>query len=214
MKEAKPAIEFFFDCSSPWTYLAFRAVQPLAKALQATISWRPVLVGGIFNSVNQGIYTAREDLTTPKNRYVLKDLQDCAREAGLTIVFPPKVFPVNSVKAMRGCLWMARDAEARGVKNPCLDFVEATFAAYFTRQEDISQDDVLAAICAQSGVDAAAFMAGIAEPEIKDALKANTEEAIARGAFGSPTFFVGDDMYFGNDRLPLLAAAVRRSASM
>ena len=214
MKQETPVIEFFFDCSSPWTYLAFRAIQPLAAKLQASISWRPVLVGGIFNSVNKGMYTAREDMNSPKNRYVLKDLQDCAREAGVAIVFPPKVFPVNSVKAMRGCLWMARDAEARGVQNPCLDFVEATFAAYFTRQEDISQDDVLAAICAQSGVDAAAFMAGIAQPEIKDALKANTEEAIARGAFGSPTFFVGDDMYFGNDRLPLLAAAVRRAASI
>lgn len=211
MKVKTPVIEFFFDCSSPWTYLAFRALQPLAAQLQASISWRPVLVGGIFNSVNKGIYSAREDLNSPKNRYVLKDLQDCAREAGVAIVFPPKVFPVNSVKAMRGCLWMARDAEVRGVKNPCLDFVEATFAAYFTRQEDISQDHVLAAICAQSGVDAAAFMAGIAEPEIKDALKANTEEAIARGAFGSPTFFVGSDMYFGNDRLSLVAAAVRRA---
>ena len=214
MKQKTPVIEFFFDCSSPWTYLAFRAVQPLAAELQARISWRPVLVGGIFNSVNKGIYTAREDMNSPKNRYVLKDLQDCAREAGVAIVFPPKVFPVNSVKAMRGCLWITRDAEARDVKNPCLDFVEATFAAYFTRQEDISQDDVLAAICAQSGVDAAAFMAGIARPDIKDALKANTEEAIARGAFGSPTFFVGDDMYFGNDRLPLLAAAVRRAAGI
>ncbi len=213
MKKQMPVIEFFFDCSSPWTYLAFRAVQPLAAQLQVSISWRPVLVGGIFNSVNKGIYTAREDMNSPKNRYVLKDLQDCAREAGVAIVFPPKVFPVNSVKAMRGCLWMARDAEAKGVKNPCLDFVEATFAAYFTRQEDISQDDVLAAICTQSGVDAAAFMAGISQPEIKDALKSNTEEAIARGAFGSPTFFVGDDMYFGNDRLPLVAAAVRRASA-
>ncbi len=211
MKQKKPVIEFFFDCSSPWTYLAFRAVQPLAAELQASISWRPVLVGGIFNSVNKGIYTAREDMNSPKNRYVLKDLQDCAREAGVAIVFPPKVFPVNSVKAMRGCLWLARDAEARGVKNPCVDFVEATFAAYFTRQEDISQDDVLAAICLQTGIDSAAFMAGIAEPAIKDALKANTEEAIARGAFGSPTFFVGTDMYFGNDRLLLVAAAVRRA---
>ena len=211
MKQKTPVIEFFFDCSSPWTYLAFRAVQPLAAELQASISWRPVLVGGIFNSVNKGIYTAREDMNSPKNRYVLKDLQDCAREADVAIVFPPKVFPVNSVKAMRGCLWMARDAEARGVKNPCVDFVEATFAAYFTRQEDISQDDVLAAICLQTGIDSAAFMAGIAKPAIKDALKANTEEAIARGAFGSPTFFVGTDMYFGNDRLLLVAAAVRRA---
>jgi 2-hydroxychromene-2-carboxylate isomerase len=207
-------IEFFFDCSSPWTYLAWRAVQPLAAELKASISWRPVLVGGIFNSVNKGIYTAREDLNSPKNRYVLKDLQDCAREAGVEIVFPPKVFPVNSVKAMRGCLWITRDAETRGVKSPFLGFVEATFAAYFTRQEDISQDDVLAAICAQSGIDTAAFMAGIAQPDIKEALKANTEEAIARGAFGSPTFFVGNDMYFGNDRLPLVASALRRAAAV
>ena len=214
MKKNMPVIEFFFDCSSPWTYLAWRAVQPLAAELKASISWRPVLVGGIFNSVNKGIYTAREDLNSPKNRYVLKDLQDCAREAGVEIVFPPKVFPVNSVKAMRGCLWITRDAETRGVKIPFLGFVEATFAAYFTRQEDISQDDVLAAICAQSGIDTAAFMAGIAQPDIKEALKANTEEAIARGAFGSPTFFVGNDMYFGNDRLPLVASALRRAAAV
>ena len=211
MKNNPPVIEFFFDCSSPWTYLAFRALQPLAAELKARISWRPVLVGGIFNSVNKGIYSAREDMHSPKNRYVLKDLQDCAREAGVSIVFPPKVFPVNSVKAMRGCVWIARDAEARGVKSPCLNFIEATFAAYFTQQEDISQDAVLAALCAQSGIDAEAFFAGIAQPDIKDALKANTDEAIARGAFGSPTFFVGDDMYFGNDRLPMVAAAIKRA---
>jgi 2-hydroxychromene-2-carboxylate isomerase len=214
MKKNAPIIEFFFDCSSPWTYLAFRTIQPLAAQLNASISWRPVLVGGIFNSVNKGMYTAREDMSSPKNRYALKDLQDCAREAGVKIVFPPKVFPVNSVKAMRGCLWIARDAQTRGVESRCLDFMEAIFAAYFTRQEDISQDDVLAAICAQSGIDAVAFMTGIAAPDIKEALKANTQEAIARGAFGSPTFFVGDDMYFGNDRLPLVAAAVRRVASV
>ena len=213
MNTNPPVIEFFFDCSSPWTYLAFRALQPLAAQLKADISWRPVLVGGIFNSVNKGVYSAREDMNSSRNRYVLKDLQDCAREVGVTIVFPPRVFPVNSVKAMRGCVWIARDAEARGVKNPGLNFIEATFAAYFTRQEDISQDAVLAAICAQSGIDAEAFLAGIAQPAIKDALKANTDEAIARGAFGSPTFFVGNDMYFGNDRLPLVAAAVKRVAS-
>ena len=210
MKQTPPCIDFFFDCASPWTYLAFRAVQPLAVQLSVDITWRPVLVGGIFNSVNPGIYTAREDMTSPKNRYALKDLQDCAQEAGVAMVFPPKVFPVNSVKAMRGCLWITQDARARGVKDLCLDFVEATFAAYFTQQQDISRDDVLAAICVQSGVDVCALMAGIAQPDIKNALKANTQEAIARGAFGSPTFFVGDDMYFGNDRLPLVAAAVRR----
>ncbi|WP_309682246.1 2-hydroxychromene-2-carboxylate isomerase [Polaromonas sp.] len=201
-------IEFFFDCSSPWTYLAFRNIQPLAAELGEAISWRPVLVGGIFNSVNKGIYAAREDMASPKNRYMLKDVRDSAREAGLTITFPPRVFPVNSVKAMRGCLWIAQDATA---KSHYLAFVEAVFATYFSRDEDISQDEVLSAICSQVGISADAFLAGITRPDIKDQLKANTEEAIRRGAFGSPTFFVDDDMYFGNDRLPLVHSAVLRA---
>ena len=201
-------IEFFFDCSSPWTYLAFRNLQPLAAELKEPISWRPVLVGGIFNSVNQGIYTAREDMNAPKNRYMLKDVQDSAREAGLKISFPPQVFPVNSVKAMRGCLWIAQNQQARG---RYVDFVEAVFTAYFGRDEDISQDEVLGEICRQIGIDEQAFFAGIAMPDIKQQLKANTDEAIRRGAFGSPTFFVGDDMYFGNDRLPLVRSAVLRA---
>ncbi|MES2943963.1 MAG: 2-hydroxychromene-2-carboxylate isomerase [Pseudomonadota bacterium] len=201
-------IEFFFDCSSPWTYLAFRNIQPLAAELKVAIVWRPILVGGIFNSVNKGIYSAREDMNSPKNRYVLKDMQDWARLAGLSIVFPPKVFPVNSVKAMRGCLWIAQDAQAQGHYTR---FVEATFAAYFTRQEDISKDEVLASICQQTGIDTDAFLAGITNPAIKDALKNNTDEAISRGAFGSPTFFVGEDMFFGNDRLELVRAAVLRA---
>ncbi|MEO6015805.1 MAG: 2-hydroxychromene-2-carboxylate isomerase [Polaromonas sp.] len=203
-------IEFFFDCSSPWTYIAFRNIQPLAAELQETIAWRPVLVGGIFNAVNKGIYAAREDMGAPKNRYMLKDVQDSAREAGLKIVFPPKVFPVNSVKAMRGCLWIAQE---EAIKHHYLPFVEAVFAAYFSREEDISQDEVLAAVCRQTGIDAEAFLTGIARPEVKEQLKANTDEAIRRGAFGSPTFFVGDDMYFGNDRLPLVRSAVLRARS-
>lgn len=201
-------IEFFFDCSSPWTYIAFRNIQPLAAELREPIRWRPVLVGGIFNSVNKGIYAAREDMDTPKNRYMLKDVQDSAREAGLKIAFPPRVFPVNSVKAMRGCLWIEQDTTAQP---HYLGFIAATFAAYFTREEDISQDEVLAAICRQVGIDPAAFLAGIARPDIKDQLKTNTDEAIRRGAFGSPTFFVGDDMYFGNDRLALVRSAVLRA---
>ena len=201
-------IEFFFDCSSPWTYLAFRNIAPLAAELGESIVWRPVLVGGIFNSVNKGIYNAREDSQSPKNRYALKDVQDCAREAGLAIVFPPKVFPVNSVKAMRGCLWIVQSEVA---KDRLLPFVEGVFAAYFTRQEDISQDAVLAAVCQDVGIDDSAFFAGIAQAHIKDALKANTDEAIRRGAFGSPTFFVGNDMYFGNDRLALVRSAVLRA---
>lgn len=198
-------IDFYFDVSSPWTYLAFRNIQPMALRLDATIVWRPVLVGGIFNTVNQRMYASREDSNSPRNRYILKDLQDCAQQAGVNILFPPRVFPVNSVKAMRGCIWLAQNTES---KHHLLAFIEACFAAYFTQQEDLSQDDILAYICRNLGIDAAAFAEGITQPDIKQALKANTDEAIARGAFGVPSFFVGNDMYFGNDRLDLLRLAV------
>ena len=201
-------IDFYFDVSSPWTYLAFRNIQSLAKELDVVIQWQPVLVGGIFNSVNQRMYASREDSSSPRNRYMLKDLQDCAGQTRVQIIFPPKVFPVNSVKAMRGCIWLNQSNDLQG---QFLSFIEATFAAYFTRQEDISQNDVLESICRQCGIDLAAFAEGITQPATKLGLKANTDEAIARGAFGVPSFFVGDDMYFGNDRLDLVRLAVLKA---
>lgn len=194
-------IEFFFDCSSPWTYLAFHNLQPLAAELHEPVQWRPVLVGGIFNAVNPSVYAMRENPVPAKWAYMIKDMQDWARLAGLKIVFPPRVFPVNSVKAMRGCLWL----EPQG---KLLPFATAVFEAYWAREEDISQDAVLGQICEQVGVDAAAFMVGIAQPAIKAQLKANTEEVIARGGFGSPTIYLGNDMYFGNDRLSLVKSGI------
>jgi 2-hydroxychromene-2-carboxylate isomerase len=196
-------IEFFFDCSSPWTYLGFHNIQPLAAEFKVPIRWRPILVGGVFNSVNPSVYASREKPVLPKRDYMLKDLQDWARLSGLKIVMPPKVFPVNSVKAMRGCLWL----EPQGQLVP---FATAVFEAYWGRDEDISQDAVLAHICKRCGIDEAAFQAGIANPVVKEQLKTNTDELIRRGGFGSPTKIVGDDMYFGNDRLPLVAEALRR----
>ena len=139
-----------------------------------------------------------------KQAYLKKDLGDWARRSGVRIRFPPSVFPVNSVKAMRGCLW--DDAQGRLVP-----FATAVFEAYWGRDQDISQDAVLAEVCERCGIDAPAFFAAIAQDDIKAQLKANTEELIRRGGFGSPTIFLGgDDMYFGNDRLPLLREALRR----
>ena len=196
-------IEFFFDCSSPWTYLGFHNIQPLAAELKVPIRWRPMLVGGVFNAVNQSVYATRENPVPAKRDYMLKDLQDWARRAAVKIVMPPKVFPVNSVKAMRGCLWLQP-------QDRLLPFATAVFEAYWGRDEDISQDAVLADICAHCGIEPAAFFAGIAQDEVKAALKANTDELIRRGGFGSPTIYVdGDDMYFGNDRLPLVREALR-----
>ena len=195
-------IEFFFDCSSPWTYLAFHNIQPLAKELGEEISWRPILVGGIFNTVNPSIYDQREKPVPLKARYMLKDLSDWARSAGLAIKMPPSVFPVNSVKAMRGCIWLGSDM---------VPFARAVFEAYWGDDKDISQDTVLTEVCRKVGIDSQEFFAGISTQAVKDQLRANTEEVVARGGFGTPTIFVDrTDMYFGNDRLPLIREAVQR----
>ena len=195
-------IEFFFDCSSPWTYLAWHNIQPLAKEFGVEISWRPILVGGIFNTVNPSVYSQREKPVPLKARYAKKDLADWARSAGLAIKMPPTVFPVNSVKAMRGCIWLGNDM---------VPFARAVFEAYWGADKDISQDAVLTDVCKSVGIDPAKFLAAIGEQAIKDELKANTEEVVVRGGFGSPTIFVDKtDMYFGNDRLPLIREALQR----
>lgn len=197
-------IECFFDCSSPWTWLAFRNLQPLAAELGVAIDWKPVLVGGIFNAVNPSVYQFREAGPPAKQAYLKKDLMDWARHDGVKLLFPPSVFPVNSVKAMRGCCWL----KDQGLLVP---FAAAVFEAYWTRDQDVSQDAVLAELCGQVGVAPGAFFDAIATPSVKAQLKAHTDEVIARGGFGSPTIFVGgDDMYFGNDRLPLVREAVLR----
>jgi 2-hydroxychromene-2-carboxylate isomerase len=196
-------IEFFFDCSSPWTYLAFHNIQPMATQLNVEIVWRPILVGGVFNSVNPSVYAARDNPVPAKAAYMRKDLEDWARTAGLSIVFPPRVFPVNSVKAMRGCLLLEPDGKL-------VPFARAVFEAYWAEDEDISQDAVLARICNRIDVDSRYLLDGIGVQRIKDKLRANSDELIRRGGFGSPTMFVGTDMYFGNDRLALVRDAVQR----
>ena len=195
-------IEFFFDCSSPWTYLAFHNIQRLAKECGEPLSWRPVLAGGIFNAVNPSVYASRESPIVPKAQYMLKDLADWARSAGLAIKMPPTVFPVNSVKAMRGCIWLG---------GGMVPFATAVFEAYWGEDRDISQDAVLTNICKKVDVDPAEFFRGISEEAVKNQLRANTDEVIARGGFGSPTIFVDKtDMYFGNDRLPLVRELLER----
>jgi len=198
-------LEFFFDCSSPWTYLGFERIQPIARETGAELVWRPILVGGVFNAVNGSVYEQRKNAGSvpAKARYYGKDLQDWARLVGIRIG-SPKPFPVNSVKAMRGCFV----AEEAG-KLP--EFARAVFRAYWSDERDVSQDAELAAIVDAVGLPREAFFAKIGAPEYKDRLRANTDELIARGGFGSPTLFVdGDDMYFGNDRMELVREALRR----
>lgn len=197
-------LEVFFDCSSPWSYLAFHNIQPMAAECGVAVTWRPILVGGVFNAVNPNVYNSRDTPVPAKQAYSKKDLQDWARYSGLKII-RPTVFPVNSVKAMRICcaLELAGDAKLE-------PFARACFAAYWGDDQDISQIPVLTAICAQAGLDAAAMLAATDQQAVKDRLRTNTQELMDRGGYGSPTMFVNTaDMYFGNDRIPLIRAALK-----
>jgi 2-hydroxychromene-2-carboxylate isomerase len=196
-------VEFFFDASSPWTYLAFTGIEKLCAETGATLVWKPILVGGVFNAVNRSVYDRRENPVPAKDAYYKKDMQDWAKVCGITIG-EPKVFPLNSVKVMRG----AFVAEAQGKLSP---YLARMFKAYWTDLRDISQDNEIRDIVQQVGLDPDQFIAAINEQAVKDKLRANTDELIRRGGFGSPTIFVdGDDMYFGNDRLGLVRIAIER----
>lgn len=199
-------LEFFFDCSSPWTYLAFVRIQDILARVPAEVIWRPILVGGVFNAVNRDVYARRANPEPRKASYYEKDLADWARLAGIGIG-KPDVFPVRAVSAMR-CVLAADE------KGALLPFARAVFDAYWGELQDISQPDVLAAAARRSGLDADALLARSEDADIKDKLRANTDELIARGGFGSPTLFIdAHDMYFGNDRLPLVEAALRRASA-
>lgn len=196
-------IEFFFDLSSPWTYLAFRNIRPIIDETGAEATWRPFLVGGVFNAVNKSVYAAREDSNGLRARFFMKSLRDWAAWSNMPLNFPAPWHPLRSVHAMRACCALEEDQDALA------RFAEAAFAAYFDRQDNLDEPDVLATIADGIGMDGAALVARAQGDAARARLRANTGEVIERGGFGSPSIFVnGDDMYFGNDQLPLVRRAI------
>jgi len=188
-------IEFYFDCSSPWTYLAFTEILSLSGRLGLEIDWKPVLVGGVFNAVNQDVYEFRKKPNPLKLNYSNDDLYLWSKARGININFP-KVFPVNSVKAMRGCLYAQKESKL-------VEFASNTFKAYWSDGIDISNQDMLLNIVKDSHLNESKFIEYINSQQCKDLLKKNTENLIKNGGFGSPTFFYNNYMFFGNDRLEL-----------
>ena len=196
-------IEFYFDCSSPWTYLAFAEIVSLSQRHELAIDWKPVLVGGVFNTVNQDVYEFRKKPNPLKLSYSNDDLHLWSKVRGISISFP-KVFPVNSVNAMRGCLFANKE-------NQLAEFADNVFQAYWSEGKDISQEDLLVNIAKNSNLDTEEFKKFIASQEAKDLLIKNTDELIERGGFGSPTFFYKEKMFFGNDRLHLLEEVILKN---
>ncbi len=160
-------------------------------------------MGGVFNTVNQDVYEFRKKPNPLKLNYSNDDLHLWSKVRGISISFP-KVFPVNSVKAMRGCLFAKKE-------NQLVEFANNVFQAYWSEGQDISQENLLFDIADNSNLDTEEFKKFIASQEAKDLLIKNTDELIRRGGFGSPTFFYKEQMFFGNDRLHLLEEVIKRN---
>ena len=189
--------EFFFDCSSPWTYLAFSRIHSILDKYNVKPIWKPILVGGVFNEVNKDIYTQRENPNPRKFKYSRKDMQDWAKLREIEINWP-KIFPINSVKAMRGSLFFIG-------KDTIEEYLESVFASYWTSGKDISDEQCLLDIVEKLGENPEHYLNYLSSDEAKQSLINNTQELMDRGGFGSPTFFLNKtDMYFGNDRIQLL----------
>lgn len=196
-------LTFFYDLSSPWTYLAFNNVQGVLKDTNADVSWRPFLVGGVFNAVNQSVYAARSNPNDPKVIHNFTWLHEWARLAGLPLDFPTVHHPVKSVLPMRVCC--ALEDDQPGLQR----FTTAAFDAYFGEGRNIDDPDVIADIAKGIGLDGQGLVREATTQKVKDRLRANTEEAINKGAYGSPTMIVNDgQLYFGNDQLPLVRQAL------
>jgi 2-hydroxychromene-2-carboxylate isomerase len=184
-------IEFYWDSASPYTYLAATQIEALAARHGARVVWKPFLLGKAFEATGN-----RAPATIPaKGKYLFQDLRLWAQHYGVPFKFP-KVFPVASLTSLRIACSLA-DAEIGR-------WALAVMQAYWAENQDIGQPDVLKAVAASLGWDGDDLVTRAQTPPVKDKLKANTEEAVQRGVFGAPTFFIGEAMFWGNDRFELM----------
>jgi 2-hydroxychromene-2-carboxylate isomerase len=191
-------VEFLFDVGSPYTYLAYHQLPKIAQAHGAKIIWTPVLLGGIFQATGN----ASPAEVPAKGRYSNMDLQRWAKAYGVPIQMNPH-FPINTLSLMRGAVAMQMRGEEEFHR-----YLRTIFSAMFEKPRNLNLPTEIGAVLAQAGFDPMQFMALIGEQSVKDRLKENTTRAVARGVFGAPTFFVGDEMFWGQDRLEFVAAAL------
>ncbi len=192
----KKKVEFFFDVGSPTAYLAYTQLPGIATRASAEIAWKPILLGGLFKAVgNQS-----PAFLAPKSAWMASDLPRFASRYGVPYR-KNDYFPINTLSLMRGAV----AAKQEDILEP---YLAAVFPAMWVHSKKMDELDVVTETLKEGGLDPENLLTRIGDQSVKDELKANTEEAAQRGAFGAPTFFVGKDMFFGQDRLEFVAEAL------
>jgi 2-hydroxychromene-2-carboxylate isomerase len=201
MNDKDKRVEYFFDFGSPTSYLAWTQLPQIAAGAGAEIVWRPMLLGGVFKATGNA-----SPATVPaKGRWMNEDIGRWAARYGVPFRFNPH-FPINTLTIMRGAtgLQMRRAQDFPR-------YLDRVHRAMWQEGANLGDPATLAATLAGAGLDPDAFSALVADPEVKARLVATTEEAVARGVFGAPTFFVGEAMFFGQDRLDFVREALVRA---
>lgn len=186
-------IDFYFDFSSPYSFLAAEQIQALAARHGRTVTFKPILLGIVFKAAGSAPLTEQYG---PKARYSVHDFERSARFAGVRYRHPSK-FPIGAVGASRAVLWLQQHRPEKAN-----EFVRAVFRAFFQDDRDISDAAVVAQVAQSIGLDGQALMEAAQAPAIKDELRRRVEDAVAFGVFGAPTIVVDGEVFWGNDRLP------------
>jgi 2-hydroxychromene-2-carboxylate isomerase len=193
------AVEFYFDVGSPAAYLAWTQLPRIARETGAEIEYRPFLLGGVFQAT--GNRSPME--VAAKGQYMQDDLQRFARRYGVPFAHNPH-FPINTLTLMRGAIGLQMREPARMVP-----YVDAVYRAIWVDGKNMNDPATVGKVLQQAGFAPEQLLALASDPAVKDHLKSETQEAVARGVFGAPTFFVGQDMFWGQDRLDFVKESLQ-----
>jgi len=195
-----PPLDFYFEFSSPYGYIASQLVEGLGTRIGREIRWRPFLLGPVFKATGQAPLVE----IPMKGEYSRRDFERSARYHGVTLAMPPK-FPIGTVAGVRAFYWI-EDRDAARARA----FAKTLYAAYFVQGRDIGAPETVIEIAASVGVDAAALQAALADSAVKERAKAEVDAAMAKGVFGSPYFILDGEPFWGCDRIPMLEEWAKR----
>jgi len=192
-------VEYWFDFGSPAAYLAWTQLPRLAADTGARVVICPMLLGGVFQATGN-----HSPATVPaKGRYIFQDFARHAQAYGVPLQRNPH-FPINTLLLMRAAVGLQRQDEAS-----FMAYCHAVFHAIWVDALNLNDPAVVGDVLTRAGFDPATILALANDPEVKDTLKANTQTAVERGIFGAPTFLVGDQMFWGQDRLDFVKKALQ-----